>query len=237
LLTHTSGLSSEPSSQLYAILEDAAGDPAMPSDPAYFLGLAGELPLEARPGERYAYNNLGYILLAQVIERDSGQSYASFLDQAIFSPLNMRDTGYEGRSSGVAKLYADGDATTAAQYGPLPISDGTGGLYSTVEDLFLWDQALYTDRLLPRVELERSFEPYVREAGILPGFGYGYARFVGEDRGRPVVYGAGGGPAFATLIMRYPQDELAAIVLTNQGGIDMSVWVAISSALFGEKEQ
>jgi CubicO group peptidase (beta-lactamase class C family) len=86
------------------------------------------------------------------------------------------------------------------------------------------------------------FEPFVREIGDntpgMPaalGFGYGYGWFVGRDRSRPVVAGAGGGPAFATLIMRYPEDELVAIMLTNQGGIDWSVWAIISNALFGEQ--
>ena len=83
------------------------------------------------------------------------------------------------------------------------------------------------------------FEPFVHEIGDrtpgMPawlGFGYGYGWFLGELQGHPVVAGAGGGPAFATLIIRYPEDELAAIILTNQGGIDWSVFVTISNALF-----
>ena len=236
LLTHTSGLSGELSERLYSILENAANNPELPSDPAYFLGLARELPLDARPGEQYAYNNVGYILLAHIIEVVFGQSFAAFLEQAIFSPLNMRDTGYEDRSSGAAKLYADRNDTTAAQYSPLPISDGTGGLYSTTEDLFLWDQALYTDQLLPQAELQRMFEPYVPETDLGSDFGYGYGWGVWEDRGRPVVFHNGGGPAFATFIIRYPQDGLVEILLTNQGPFDGTVWVAFSNALFGEDE-
>jgi CubicO group peptidase (beta-lactamase class C family) len=235
LLTHTSGLSSEQSSKLYSILENAVGNPAMPSDPAYFLGLARELPLDARPGELYSYNNVGYILLAHIIEGVSGQSYAAFLEQAIFSPLNMRDTGYQDSWSEAALLYDDRYDTTAVQYYPLPISDGTGGLYSSAEDLFLWDQALYTDRLLPRTELDQMFEPYVRDTGDPQGFSYGYGVGVWEDRGRPVVFHTGGGPAFFTLIIRYPEDELAEIMLTNQGDITGETWVAISNELFGEE--
>ena len=194
------------------------------------------MPLDTRPGELFSYNNVGYILLAHIIEEVSGQSFTAFLEQAIFSPLNMRNTGYEGRSSGVAKLYAGRYDTTAAEYDPLPISDGTGGLYSTAEDLFLWDQALYTDRLLPRTELDRMFEPFVRETDDVPGFGYGYAWLVGKDRGRPVIGGTGGGPAFATLIVRYPEDELTEIVLTNQGDINHgAIWATISNTLFGEQ--
>jgi CubicO group peptidase (beta-lactamase class C family) len=242
LLTHTSGLSSQLSDQLYRAIETGPSGPVTPADHATYLGLTRGWSLDTRPGERYAYNNFGYILLAYIIEQVSGQSYADFLEQAIFTPLNMRDTGYQDSSSGVAGIYTDREDTTAVQFGSPPVSEGSGHLYSTSEDLFLWDQALYTDQLLPRTELELMFEPFVREIGDntpgIPaalGFGYGYGWFVGRDRGRPIVAGAGGGPAFATLIMRYPEDELVAIMLTNQGGIDWSVWAVISNALFVEE--
>jgi CubicO group peptidase (beta-lactamase class C family) len=232
LLTHTSGLSS----QLWAIMADAASDPATPADPAYFLGLGETLPLDFQPGERYAYSNPGYVYLAHIIEQVSGQSYAAFLEQAIFTPLKMHNTGCEDSASGVAVRYNDRFATTAALFVPLPISDGAGAMYSTAEDLFLWDQALYTDQLLPRAELDRMFEPYVPETDDGPGFGYGYGWGVWEDRGRPVVFATGGGPGLVTLIIRYPEDEMAAILLTNQGDINHgSIWAAISGALFGEE--
>jgi len=242
LLTHTSGLSSQLSNQLYREIEADTSAPVAPSERAYYLGLTNQWSLDTQPGEQYAYNNFGYILLAHIIEQGSGQSYADFLKQAIFMSLNMQDTGYQDSSSGVAGIYTDRDDTTAVQFGSPPISEGSGHLYSSSEDLFLWDQALYTDQLLPQTELELMFEPFVREIGDntpgMPaalGFGYGYGWFVGRDRGRPVAAGAGGGPAFATLIMRYPEDELVAIMLTNQGGIDWSIWAAISNALFGEE--
>jgi CubicO group peptidase (beta-lactamase class C family) len=242
LLTHTSGLSSQLSDQLYRAIEIGQSGPSTPAEQAQYLGLTRGWSLDTQPGEQYTYNNFGYILLAHIIEEVSGQSYADFLEQAIFTPLNMRNTGYQDRSSGVAEIYIDSDTMTGVEFGSPPISEGSGHLYSTSEDLFLWNQALYTDQLLPRTELELMFEPFVREIGDntpgMPaalGFGYGYGWFAGRDRGRPIVAGAGGGPAFATLIMRYPEDELAVIMLTNQGGIDWSVWAVISNALFGEE--
>ena len=242
LLTHTSGLSSQLSNQLYREIESATSGPVAPAEQAPYLGLCSQWSLDTQPGERYAYNNFGYILLAHIIERVSGQTYAAFLKQAIFIPLTMHNSGYQDSSSGVALTYTNGSATTAEQWLEPPISEGSGHLYSTSEDLFRWDQALYTDRLLPRDELELMFEPFVHEIGDrtpgIPawlGFGYGYGWFLGEFRGHPVVAGAGGGPAFAALITRNPEDELAAIMLTNQGGIDWSVWATISNALFGEE--
>jgi len=231
LLTHTSGLSP----RLDDIIVTAASDPATPPDPAYFIEITGGVPLETRPGKQYAYSNFGYVLLAHIIEQASGQSYASFLEQAIFTPLNMRNTGYEDNStSGIALGYAYRYATTAAPYVALPISDGADQLYSTTGDLFLWDQALNTDQLLPKAELEKMFEPFVRETEY-PGFGYGYGWMMGEDHSRPVAGGAGWNAGFATLYVRYPEDGLTLIVLMNQGNINhFSAWGAISNKLFGE---
>jgi CubicO group peptidase (beta-lactamase class C family) len=104
LLTHTSGLSSERSSERYQSNDSSTGELGMPPDPAYFLGLEPALPLDTRPGEQFAYNNLGYILLAHIIEQVSGQSYAGFLEKAIFTPLNMHNTGYEDRFTGLCRL-------------------------------------------------------------------------------------------------------------------------------------
>jgi len=230
LLTHTSGLSP----RLDTIMDKLATDPATPPDPAYFFEITGEEPLETRPGEQYAYSNFGYVLLAHIIEKASRQSYADFLEENIFTPLNMRDTGYEDTSSGVAAGYTYVYATKAAEYVLLPISDGSDTLYSTTEDLYLWDQALYSDQILPQDELEPMFTRYVPETDY-PPFGYGYGWLVTKILGQPLVGGAGygGGGGFATFYLRYPADGLTLIVLVNQGDIDQfSMLFAIAGALF-----
>jgi CubicO group peptidase (beta-lactamase class C family) len=228
LLTHTAGLSP----RLDNIIVKAAMDPATPPDPAYFIEITGEVPLETRPGEQFAYSNFGYDLLAHIIEQVSGQSYADFLQENIFTPLNMRNTGYEDSSSGVAAGYTYRYATTAAPYVSLPISDGEGQLYSTTEDLLLWDQALNTGQLLPQDELEPMFERFVPETDY-PPFGYGYGWLVTKILGRPLVGGAGLNAGFVTFYLRYPADGLTLIVLMNQGDINLfSVLFAIAGALF-----
>jgi CubicO group peptidase (beta-lactamase class C family) len=228
LLTHTSGLSP----RLDDIVANAARDPGTPADLAYFLDITGEVPLVTRPGEQYDYSNFGYDLLAQIIEKASNQSYADFLDETIFMPLNMRDSGYEDNSSGVAVGYTYSFATTAAPYVSLPISDGEGQLYSTIGDLYLWDQALNTDQLLPQDELEPMFERFVPETEF-PPFGYGYGWMVTKILGHSLVGGAGANAGLVTLYVRYPVDGLTLIVLMNQGDIDhYSVLFAIAGALF-----
>lgn len=229
LLTHTSGLSPE----LIDYVIDAAIDPNVPHDAAYFIEITGEVPLETRPGEQYDYNNFGYLLLAQIIEQASGQSYADFLQETIFTPLNMHDSGYVDGWSGDAVGYSHRNDKTGAEYMKWPISNGEGQLYSTTGDLLLWDQALDTDQLLPQAELEAMFERYVPQTIDVPGFGYGYGVLVTRLMGQPLVGGAGGSGYHSTFWLRYPADRLTLIVLMNQGDIDhMSVLLAIASALF-----
>lgn len=230
LLTHTSGLSG----RLWPALVRADRIAVTASRPVLTLALFEDLPLDSRPGEQFAYNNAGYVLLAHIIEQVSGQSYEAFLQQAIFTPLGMRNTGYEHRSSGLAVGYADAHATSPQlPFASMSISDGSGLLYSTVEDLLLWDQALYTERLLPRAELDRMFAPIIRET-IVPGFAYGYGWLVGEDQGRAVVGHGGNIEGFAALIIRYPEDQICLIVLMNQVDLNqLLVWEAISNEIFG----
>jgi CubicO group peptidase (beta-lactamase class C family) len=235
LLTHTSGLSRQQALWLDTAIQTATSGPAAPAKQAKYLGLTIRWFLDARPGEQYAYSNFGYYLLAHIIEQVSGQSYADFLNQAIFTPLNMHNTGYHDSPSGVAKLYSDPDTMTAEQVETPPVSDGASDLYSTSEDLLLWDQALYTDQLLPQTTLERIYERFVPNTDDYPLFGYGYGWLVTKILGRPLVGGAGGGPdsAFTTIYIRLPVDGLTLIVLTNQGGLDYSSLLgAIASALF-----
>jgi CubicO group peptidase (beta-lactamase class C family) len=236
LLTHTSGLSGQLSNQLYREIEGGTSGPVAPAEQAYYLGLTSLWFLDSPPGEQYAYNNFGYILLAHIIEEVSGQSYINYLNQAIFSPLKMRNTGYQDSSSGVAKLYDNHISTTERQVGSPPVSEGSGQMYSSSEDLILWDQALYTNQLLPESELAQMFEPYVPQTEY-PGFGYGYGWFLGKSQGQPIVASAGGGveSPFGTLIVRFPQSRLTMIILANQNIDQLYFLELILDELSGKK--
>jgi CubicO group peptidase (beta-lactamase class C family) len=235
LLTHTSGLSTRVSSRLYREIEGDTSSPVTEAEQPQYLGLTSEWPAGTQPGENYAYNNFGYILLGRIIEVASSQSYGDYLDQAIFTPLNMRDTGYPDGPSGMAKVYADRDDKSGAQFGMTAISDGSDNLYSTSEDLYLWDQALYTSQLLPQEKLDLMFTPFAHQSD-LPGFDYGYGWFVAKILGRPIVLGTGGGPSFVTVYFSLPADGITLIVLTNQGATDfisnmVNIIVVIAGAL------
>lgn len=152
-----------------------------------------------------------YYLLGVIIERASGKSYADFLQDNIFKPLGMTSTGYDSSRSIIknrAAGYAwQGDSLVNASYLDMSIPYAAGSLYSTVEDLLRWEQALYTEKLISRKSLDEMFTPFRGE------YGYGWNNRKKFDR--QALEHEGGINGFNTFISRYPADRLAVIVLSN----------------------
>src|SRR5438552_9442450 len=104
-----------------------------------------------KPGDRYSYSNTGYCLLAIIVERQSGMRFSQFAEQRIFAPLGMKDSHFHDdltrlvRNRAYAYDPKPGGGFLAAA--PVPNRVGMGGLFTTVNDLFKWDQSLYDDRL------------------------------------------------------------------------------------------
>jgi len=130
-------------------------------------------PLEFDPGTRYEYSNSGYILLAYIIEQSSGFSYYEYIEKKLFTPLEMNDSignWDDGFSNKALGYYSPGGSSSPPKYPDMHHSQliGTGNLFSTVEDLYLWYQALHEDD---------DWRPY--DCGSHFGRGYGYqAAFV-----------------------------------------------------------
>ncbi len=180
------------------------------------LRLEGQ-PLMFTPGTRHNYCNTGYVLLGHVIERVSGKTYAGYLRENIFEPLNMVNTGHDhnqivlkGRALGYRRVGPDKfrpeDHLDASAYG------AAGALYSTVEDLYLLDRALYTEALVTQDSLDAMFTPYV---DVLPTMKYGYGWHIGELSNRRVVERGGRLNAFGTSIVRFIDDDVVIIFLCN----------------------
>jgi CubicO group peptidase (beta-lactamase class C family) len=175
-------------------------------------------PLTFQPGERWSYSNSGYILLGHVIEKVSGKSYEAFLQENIFDPLKMTNTGYDSPAR-VIKHRAAGymqrdNALVNAPYIDMTIPHAAGALYSTVEDLYLWDQALYTDKLLSKKSFDAMFTPVKND--------YGYGWGINKQYGLMRVAHGGGINGFATFISRYPEARAVVIVLSNFAHADPS---------------
>ena len=205
LLTHTSGLhdriqpweaDSRPSTSL-EIVE------TFKHNPPYFA-----------PGESLRYSGNAYLLLGYLIEDLSGQSYEAFLDERIFTPLGMHSTGLDCSDAAVG-YRSVGDPVLP--HDPLFLFSAYG-LCSTVEDLYLWDQALYTETLLPREDLETMFTGYALTPSIdFEGAQYGYGWFVGDTLGRPLLFHGGMTFGHGAMILRFPEERLTVIVLRNFG--------------------
>jgi len=167
------------------------------------------------PGLRYRYSNPGYVLLAIVVEKVSGKRFADFLEQEIFKPVGMSST-FVFDSPGEKPVQA---AVGYDQFGKrddgAPTSiPGDGGLYSTVDDLFKWDQSLYTNKLVPQSTLCEAFTPgKVQEGSSAYGFGWN----VVEEGGNKYLWHQGSQAGFRAFVERRLTDRVTVIMLTNYG--------------------
>ena len=232
LLSHTSGLAKH----------DKAGDylkiAMMPMTVTQLIASFKNKPADFKPGEKYDYNNNGYILLGYVIEKVSGVSYEAFLRENIFAPLNMTDTGYDnhlpiiknraaGYMSERGKLF---NAVYVDQSQPF----AAGALYGTTGDLLRLDQALNDGKFLPQKTLDTMFTQVIGEYG--PGLNYGYGWFVSKQFNRRAISHPGGLPGFASMITRYPEEKVLIVVLSNlQNSQIVRASRDLAAIVFGEK--
>jgi CubicO group peptidase (beta-lactamase class C family) len=226
LLTHTSGIPD------YLAQPDFVDYEGQPSTPLQIIAHFRDLPLDFAPGTTWAYSNSGYILLGYIIEQVSGLSYEAFLQKNILTPLNLSDTGYNHNSNGLAIGYSDETATPAVPMDP-SIPYAAGALYSTVEDMNRWEQALTTDALLPAASRAEMFAPQAAFPGGDPSSGYGYGFVIGTLSGRPIIYHDGEISGFVSIEGRYPVDDVTVIILSNQESADPGdIFVGISAKIF-----
>jgi CubicO group peptidase (beta-lactamase class C family) len=227
LLTHTSGMTSDLSpSDLIPLL-------GVPSSAERNLLTLEKKGVDFPPGTQYSYSNVGYMVLGYLIEKVSQEPFALFLQKNIFAPLHMTNTGFNEKDADVANLatgYARWQSPIADEpY--LSIGFANGGLYSTVDDLYRWDQALSTQQLVSQKSLEAMLTPYVSvcptpEACPNPfSFseeGYGYGWFIGKEATshRRVIWHAGVVDGFRGVLIRYPDDKVSVIVLSNLATLD-----------------
>jgi len=168
LLTHTSGIPSY--TGLPGFFQKKSRDPYTVDA---FVKEYASGDLEFDPGSKFAYDNSGYFLLGAMIEKITGKSYADAVKERIFDPLGMKDSGYD-RFDTVLPKRASGYALTPNGYVNAPYLDmsipyAAGSLYSTVEDLYKWDRALYGDKLLSAELKKTMFTP------MLQNYAFGWA--------------------------------------------------------------
>ena len=232
LLTHTSGIPSYTS--LPNFFSDISRDPYSVDD---FVKKYCSDSLSFEPGSKFSYDNSGYFLLGAIIEKVTGEPYETVLQKRILDPLGMRNTGYDHHATIIPKR-ATGYEKSPNGYINSPYLDmslpyAAGSLYSTVEDLYIWDQALYTEKLLSNKYKKIMFTPFLNH------YAYGWdVRKIGlaDTNDSLLVISHGGGiNGFNTRITRLVDDKHLIVLLNNTGGTDLErMTMGITNILYGK---
>jgi CubicO group peptidase (beta-lactamase class C family) len=205
LLTHTSGIVN------FTEIAKDAEKYVLPYSIDEVISWFKDQPLQFEPGEKFAYSNSGYVLLAGIIEQVSKTSYSDFLRTNIFEPLGMNNTGQDVFTT-VVKKRATGHLSFGFEveqvyYRDMKNMSGAGSLYSTPMDFYRWDQALYTDKLLSKASQDKMFTPYQGN--------YGYGWFIENRNGHKAISHRGEISGFIGSIERYPNDSLLVVAMFN----------------------
>ena len=174
-------------------------------------------PMQFAPGERWVYNNSAFVLLGAIIERVSGKTYETFVNERIFAPLGMSSSYYGSTEPIIPKRVPgyteDGGKVRNAGYLSMTQPYAAGSLSSTVDDLAKWDGALYTEKILKKASLEKAWTPFVLKSGERTKYGYGWG--LGTLRGRRSIEHGGGIFGFSTYALRLPEERVYVAVLCN----------------------
>lgn len=209
LLNHTSGIKSFTSMKQYYTqwMKEAA-------TPEKLISYFKHEPLLFRPGSDYAYSNSNYLLLTFIAEKSSGKKLHVLLNEYIFKKLNLQHTQLDSNNRASANKALGYVFTPESDYTPAPFIDisilsGAGAMYSTVHDLYKWDRALYTSKILSDTSLQQMFTPGLKN--------YGYAWEIRNNNGRKEISHAGSTDGFLANIIRYPEQDICIIFLSNYG--------------------
>jgi CubicO group peptidase (beta-lactamase class C family) len=230
LLTHTSGIPDING------LDDFDTFALSPHTIPQLVAKFANLPLDFKPGKGQQYSNSNYNLLALVIEKVSGESYGEYLRKHIFDPIGMADTGHDGDASQLIPLAASGYKPAGiAGFEKAPYLDwsnktGNGSLYSTVDDLYRFDRALYTDAVVKASTRQKYYVDCGENC---------YGWYFDKHLGHQIVFGRGRSLGFAAEFDRYPDDDVTIILLSNNRSTASQNPIAkgLEAIVFGQKPE
>ncbi|UZD21423.1 serine hydrolase [Algoriphagus halophytocola] len=244
LLTHTSGL---PDYQ--AIMDEYWDKSQVAGNPEILEYLRKYAPPKSfEPGEKYEYSNTGYVILASIVEKVTGEDFVKLSKEWIFEPLEMQNTAIrsleekanvENFAAGHLKnkqgQYVNANTFHSSDYTVwLGNRKGPGRVSSSAEDLLKWDQALYTDKLVSQKTLTEAFTPFELNNGTLSYYGFGWEIKIQSPFGKVVMH-TGSNPGYSTIIARYIEENKTVIVLNNNAHPDMMKVVESANLSFGKK--
>ena len=173
-------------------------------------------PLEFAPGNGFRYSNSGYLVLAGIIEKISSQHYADVLQQKIFGPLKMEQSGFSNAPLNSVGYWM-GEPEPAY---PLANTAGAGGIWSSVTDLLKYDEAMYSSQLLPAAKLQESFVPRADYADWDADYGYGWMidrKLFSESKSHTIIYHPGTDFGYYSMFVRQPDQQNLVVMLSNNG--------------------
>ena len=188
------------------------------------------------PGTDYRYSNSGYALLALIVKNVSGKGFAEFLEEEIFFPLGMSNSiafedgisTVENRAYGYSQIDSefirDDQSITSAVL-------GDGGIYSSLDDMFKWDQILNTEELVPFAILNEAFVSGTLDNGSETGYGFGW--LLDSYLYRIRSYHTGSTRGFRNVYMRFPDEKMSIVILTNRNsGSPIEIAIQIMEYIF-----
>jgi CubicO group peptidase (beta-lactamase class C family) len=225
LLNHTSGIKSYTNMQKFGTVLTA------PLSKDSIINFFKNEPYEFTPGTKYNYNNSGYFLLGYIIEKVSGQSYANYISQHLYSKAALSNTSVDvvevilpKKASGYTKDFR---GWQNAQYISMEFPYSAGAIVSTVEDLHSWNRALHTGKILSNDMYKKMTTPY------LENYGYGL-RIDSVDNHRRIGH-SGGIPGFLSHNDYYPDQDIEVIVLSNNSSASTQIAGGIGAIMFDNK--
>ncbi|MGB5437944.1 MAG: serine hydrolase [Maribacter sp.] len=215
LLNHTSGIKS------YTSMPSFMGTAATDKTPIEIINVFKDQPMDFDPGEKWLYNNSGYIILGYIIEEISGKSYADFIQEHIFGPLEMKNS-YYGSKSTIIKNRATGYSPAEngfqnAKYLSMTLPYAAGSLMSTVDDMLLWHKAIHNNSLISANSKALAFTNTTLNNGDLTNYGYGWQ--MNEISGVLSIEHGGGIFGYVTHGVYVPSENVYVITLTNRDGV------------------
>jgi CubicO group peptidase (beta-lactamase class C family) len=213
LLTHTSGLFG------YTEKADFYSRVTQPVKPQELIDWAKNDELEFAPGTEFRYCNTGYFLLGEIVAKVSGKSYADYLNATFFKPLGMKNTGIYDNASPPTNM-ANGYSLKDEKYEPalnwdMSWAGGAGAMYSTVGDLFIWNEALHGGKVINADSLKAATTVYKLPKSATASMSYGYGLCSTTHRRLPVICHSGGLQGWMADLLYFPQQKTTVAVLTN----------------------
>ncbi len=210
LLTHTSGIKN------YTSLQKWTKVWRQDFTPEELIKFFRDEPMDFAPGENFVYSNSDYIILGFIIEKASGQTYESFVENELFKPLGM-NSSYYGHATEIIPRRASGYQRDReyqnAEYLSMTQPYAAGSLMSTVKDLYTWNRALHQYRLVKKESLEKAFTNYTLPNGKRINYGYGWS--LNEINGSKTLEHNGGIFGFVADAVYLPVEDVFVAIFAN----------------------